>query len=411
VRLVSLGCISSIKASILISRPSECFRYYGPVPIDLHEFGSKLQRRRLEGLLSHVEVQANTGISTEKLIAFEKAIVAPTGDEVLILADFFKCDYRFFISNEQLAASEQTASLYRRFGTEFTQSDRRGILEFLFLCECEQMLGEELGKTAQPFTFQPRGTYFKAHADEAAKALRDHFHYKPNEVPSNIYDDFRRIGFHVFRRHLGNSGISGITIRHPFAGTCILVNYSEDVYRQRFTAAHEAAHGNLDSGEDVAVSFTPGSRQAVDSLVEVRANKFASRYLLPPSVASAIPVSDWTEQEAVLWASRFKVSTTALSIALQELGVIDEDAANRIARVRVPAEMKVDPELVGVPPRVEARKRDLLQRGLSTSYVNLCFEAYTRGIISGGRAAEMLLVTDFELNEIAQLFNVSLHGV
>jgi Zn-dependent peptidase ImmA (M78 family) len=378
------------------------------VPIDLQEFGSKLERRRKEGLLSHEEVAASTGISAEKLAAFERGQVAPTGDEVLILADLFKCDYRFLISNEQLAASEQTASLYRRYGTEFTQGDRRGILEFLFLCECEQMLEEELGRAVQQFNFHPRGTYFKAHADEAAKALRSHFRYAPNEVPSNVYDDFRRIGFHVFRRRLGNSGISGITIRHPLAGTCILVNYSEDVYRQRFTAAHEAAHGILDSGEDVVVSFTPGSPQSRDSLVEVRANTFASRYLLPPSVASAIPVSEWTQQEVILWASRFKVSTSALSIALKESGVIDEETASNLAQVRVPAEMKVDPELVNVPPRVEARKRELLERGLSTSYVNLCFEAYSRGVISGGRAAEMMLVSDFELNEIAELFNVSL---
>lgn len=381
------------------------------MPIDLQEFGSKLERRRSEGLLSHEDVEASTGIPAEKLIAFEQGNIAPTGDEVLILADLFKCDYRFLISNEQLAASEQTASLYRKYGSEFTKSDRRGILEFLFLCECEQMLEEELGRVVQRFTFHPRGSYFKAHADEAAKALRAHFRYAANEVPSNVYEDFRKIGFHVFRRHLGNSGISGITIRHPFAGTCILVNYSEDIYRQRFTAAHEAAHGILDSGEDVVVSFTSGSQQSKDSLVEIRANTFASRYLLPPSVATAIPVSEWTEHELILWASRFKVSTSALSIALKESGVIDEETASNLARVRVPAEMKVDPELVGVPPRVEARKRDLLQRGLSTSYVNLCFEAYSRGVISGGRAAEMMLVSDFELNEIAELFNISLRGL
>jgi len=33
------------------------------------------------------------------------------------------------------------------------------------------------------------------------------------------------------------------------------VNYSEDVYRQRFTAAHELAHAIFDSDDSAVVSF------------------------------------------------------------------------------------------------------------------------------------------------------------
>jgi IrrE N-terminal-like domain len=173
----------------------------------------------------------------------------------LVLADFFACDYRFFISNERLAAFEQTDSLYRMHGAEFSKVDRRSILEFIFLCECEQQLERELDRPIAPFEFIPRGNYFKGQGTEAADALRKHFGYKPNSVPSNVYADFRKLGFHVFRRRLTNSNISGLTIRHPYAGTCILVNYDEDIYRQRFTAAHEAAHGILDRDQDVVVSF------------------------------------------------------------------------------------------------------------------------------------------------------------
>ncbi len=381
------------------------------MPIDLAEFGRKIQRRRTESLLSHEEVSASTGIPPTRLVSLEAGQQTPTGDEVLILADTFFCDYRFLISNEQLAASEQTESLYRRYGTEFSQSDRRAILEFLFLCECEQMLYEDLGRTPGHFAFTPRGNFLKAHGDQAALSLRNHFGYRENQVPSDVYDDFRRIGFHVFRRHLGNSAISGITIRHPLAGTCLLVNYSEDVYRQRFTADHEGAHGILDRGEDVVVTFTKASARSQDVLIETRANRFASQYLLPPSVVTAIPVDNWNEATIVHWASRFKVSTKALAIALRTASIIGDDAVTALSAMRVPASMKVDPELANLDARASERKRELLKRGLSTSYVSLCFEALSQGKISGGRAAEMMLIDDFELNEIASLFHVHLQAL
>ena len=375
---------------------------------DLGQFGIKLHRLRNEQQLELAELSAGSGISSDRLVAFESGKAGPSGDEVLILADFFKCDYRFFVSNERLAASEQTESLYRRYGTEFTKSDRRAVLEFLYLCECEQILQEELAVSKRPFSFVPKGKFYKEHANLAAEALRTHFSYAPHAVPSDVYEDFRKIGFHVFRRRLQNSNISGITIRHPLAGICILVNYDEDIYRQRFTAAHEAAHGILDRSDDVIVSFSRTYKK--EDLVEIRANRFAARYLLPPSVLSSIPISSWDRKSVLQWASRFKVSTRALAIALQDAHLITEQTASDLSKVSVPAAQKVDPELANLSEAAAARKRELFQRGLSSSYVGLCFEAFHRGLISGGRAAEMLMVDQLELTDLASLYRINLQA-
>jgi Zn-dependent peptidase ImmA (M78 family)/transcriptional regulator with XRE-family HTH domain len=372
-----------------------------PVPIDLATFGSKLQRYREQRQLNLADLVPDTGIPAERLQGFEKGILAPTGDEVLILADFFQCDYRFFVSNEKLAAFEQTETLYRKFGDEFSKEDRRSIQEFFFLCECEAFLLSELQRKAEVFTFTPSGNYFKGHAEQAAKALRQHFSYASNAVPGDVYSDFRKLGFHVFRRKLENSNISGLTIQHPSAGTCILVNYSEDIYRQRFTAAHEGAHGILDRGDDVIVSF---NRKA--DLVETRANTFASRYLLPAELISQIPVSVWNEAEIVRWASKFKVSTAALTYALKDAGLVGEGLTAELLQARVPAHEKVDPELANLAGRSATRKDELLRRGLSSFYVGLCLEAWNSGIVSVGRTAQMLLVDDSELLEIAALFGM-----
>jgi hypothetical protein len=46
----------------------------------------------------------------------------------------------------------------------------------------------------------------------------------------------------------------------------------------------------------------------------------------------------------------------------------------------------------------------LLERGLSNHYVDLCFMAHDRGLISTGRLAEMLRVDHTELSEIGVLY-------
>jgi Zn-dependent peptidase ImmA (M78 family) len=301
-----------------------------------------------------------------------------------------------------LAPFEQTESLYRRYGTEFSKGDRRSIQEFFFLCECEAYLMRELKSEVNHFRFTPTGSFFKGQGEQTSAALRKHFGYKPNEVPSDVYNDFRTLGFHVFRRRLENSNISGLTIQHPSVGTCILVNYSEDIYRQRFTAAHEGAHGILDRNDDVIVSFA--DKQS--SLIETRANTFASRYLLPLAITRNLPVRQWNHAEIVKWASHFKVSTYALAIALKEAKVIDDKAVKELRRARVPAQQKVDPELATLDGEPAARKEELLSRGLSSFYVSLCLAAWNTGIVTRGRVAEMLLVNDFDLWDVTALFGM-----
>lgn len=371
--------------------------------LDLQMMGSKLRRFRNQVEASIDEVSAATGISVKLLEDYEHARNQPTGDEILILADYYKCDFKFFISNEKLAAFEQTETLFRKFSAELSKADRWAILELLFLCECEEYLLNTLqSNTRSTFIFEKTGNHFKTHGAEAAAALRRHLGYDARTIGMDIYRDFRSIGCHIFRRRLTNSTISGLCIRHPVAGKCILVNYSEDVYRQRFTAAHEVAHAILDDDQDVIVSFTSDK----GNLSEIRANVFASKYLMPLEFLRMIPSPDrWDQQKAVDWASKLKVSTQSLAYALKDAGLISAEQESTIMAVKVPAAVKSDPELpMTLSPNVRQRREDFLSRGLSMSYVDLCFDAYDRGIISAGRLGEMLLAKEDELPGIAELY-------
>ena len=106
--------------------------------IDRISLGNKLIRCRENLDLELSDVSKRIGLSLERLNDIEKGIKEPTGDEILIFADFYKQDYKYFISNERLSASEQVEILYRKFGDNFSKGDRWAIQEFIFLCENEQ---------------------------------------------------------------------------------------------------------------------------------------------------------------------------------------------------------------------------------------------------------------------------------
>jgi Zn-dependent peptidase ImmA (M78 family) len=304
---------------------------------------------------------------------------------------------------DKLAAFEQTDSLYRKHGTAFSKQDRRSIQQFLYLCECEAWLWKTATRRTESFSFTPKGNHFKTHGEQAACELRKHLGYVDGEIPSDLFRDLRRIGIHVFRRKLVNSNISGVMIWHPSAGRCILVNYHEDLYRQRFTAAHELAHALMEDSE-VNVSFgNDGS-----NLAEVRANVFASHYLVPPEFLKGISVGKggWTESDLNLWAGKLTVSTMMLRIALKEHGLITSEQFDELKASRAPRNQKIDPEIANESGRTRERKSALLERGLSFHYVNECMEALRNGDISYARAAEMMLISEHDLPGITALFAV-----
>ena len=131
---------------------------------------------------------------------------------------------------------------------------------------------------------------------------------------------------------------------------------------------------------------------------------------MPPDFLRNIPdSSNWTTDKAIDWANRLKVSTEALAIALRNANLISQSTEIQIKAVKVPSDRKIDPELpASLSPASRQRREQSLKRGLSTFYVNLCLNAYEQDFISAGRLAEMLLVSERELNEMADLYGRAL---
>ncbi|WP_079914658.1 XRE family transcriptional regulator [Paenibacillus sp. 32352] len=377
--------------------------------IELASLPEKLRRYREQFQISNEELALYTGIEVDRLSAFEQGFLEPSGDEILILADYYKCDFRFFITNKQVTSFEQTDYLFRKYGGKLSKSDRWAIQEVLFLAENEAFLTQNLGLQHTAFYFEKEGSNYKYHGRAAASRLRSYLNYSDNEIPLNIYRDFRKLGVKVYRRKLDNSNISGLYINHPIAGKCILVNYSEDMFRQRFTAAHEVAHSILDDEHQAVVSFTKWSK---NDLVEIRANTFAAHFLLPRNFTNLIPSShSWDDEKVLYWSVKLNVNTEVLAIALKDERLIDSNTERLIKSVKVPRNLKIDPELRGLSPKGEERRKTLLERGLTSDYLQLCLDAYAKDIITASRMAEMLMVHERELREIMSIFGVNIRYV
>lgn len=160
----------------------------------------------------------------------------------------------------------------------------------------------------------------------------------------------------------------------------------------------------MDEEKDVLVSFTKWGQK---DLVEIRANAFASAYLMPSDFIKKIPECyHWTPAKAIEWANKLKVSVQALAIALLENKFVNKTDYDAIKNIRIPKELKEDPEMpASLSVNSKKRKQELLERGLSDHFVALCFEAYRENIVSAARLIEMLLLeSDYQLIELAELY-------
>ena len=65
------------------------------ISVDPGFLGGKLRALRDQLQIELDELSHGTGIEAAKLQAFEEGMSLPSGDEILVLADFYKYDYKF----------------------------------------------------------------------------------------------------------------------------------------------------------------------------------------------------------------------------------------------------------------------------------------------------------------------------
>lgn len=196
--------------------------------------------------------------------------------------------------------------------------------------------------------------------------------------------------------------IDGLFFELEGVGACVGVNPRRDDFtgfRMAFTAAHECAHWLL---RDVTIEqFTFEGR--TDELHEVRANAFAAAFLMPEGglraylasagllAADTIPHLD--RADIVRAMDHFGVSRTALLWRLQNCRLLPEDRAAALRDDQFTISRVAD--ALGIQFRRVERVRGRLPA--------LAVEAWRRGLISTGRAAELYGVPIEDFREYMSL--------
>jgi transcriptional regulator with XRE-family HTH domain len=160
------------------------------------QFGRKLATIRTAFGQDRESLALSSGIQAERLALLEDGAADPTGDEVLILADRFKKNFRYFLADDATDPDADIEFLFRTNGDELPPADRIAISEFVYLCRCQATLERDLARRpSHPgFRFHPVGGFFKGHGQRCAAELRRHLGLNDNEVVRDVFGAMRSMG-------------------------------------------------------------------------------------------------------------------------------------------------------------------------------------------------------------------------
>lgn len=364
------------------------------------EIGRRIREVAEEVGVGKAKIADALGVDQETISKLEMGTLDPIpGDYILVIARLLQTDFRYFISSDLDDVEAETKKLFRKLAAP-TPSDFLAIRRFVSFCMSEKDLEALLSVERQKDipTYRTGKTSPRLHKDQgrdAAKQERKRLGLG-NRPIRNIFETLRSQGIHLFRHSLEDRNLNGVTIQHPQAGVCVLINYDDDLYRQFFSAAHEYCHVLADRGVLATEGCVVSYRGRYD-LVEVRANNFAAEFLLPTGVFAELKrPKDLDELSSFVRtiAQDYRVNTETVAIKLKDLGWITDKTLASFQAVR-PAVIrrteKTDPD---IPPNLTRkqieRRVNAIREGISSYYLELLRRALTEDLITFGRFAEML---------------------
>ena len=187
----------------------------------------------------------------------------------------------------------------------------------------------------------------------------------------------------------GNETISGLCVRSGYTRIA-LVNSSKDTAHQRFTLAHELAHLLFDDPtSEVHVDAAVGA-QSKDAR-EVRANAFASAFLLPiGALHRQVGTTKATEADFAQLVFTMGVSVEALANRVEKAGLADRQAIQAL-RALTPKQLALRHNRFG---DWQQRQQARHLRRPPTRLYERTLAAYTQARIGIGPLAGLLARSD-----------------
>ncbi len=375
--------------------------------------GNKIKTKRESLLLSSFEVAEKVGVTESSYLQIENGTSDNvSGDLIVRISLCLNVDFRFLISPDYLTAENEVNELFR-INNSLTKSDRASIQNFIRLCEYKSEIEELLGKTkpnpGDYSTYRFPNRRHDLQGKECAKIERQRLGIiGPIDNPYNL---LRSQKIHIFRKQLEERNISGLYIKHPRAGDCILINYLDDIYRQNFSLMHEYGHVLFDSKEKQSVSYINKN-----NYIETRANNFSSYFLLPEDQMMIFTKNsslDTTKAKISAVCNHYKINRHVVIYRLLKMKYITEQTKDFLLKdrdLKAKTHVKIDPEL----SNCSANNRDfyelLIKQGLSIEYLELCRCAYDQGEISFSKVVEAFNCDMKTALKILNTWNVSYGG-
>jgi len=377
---------------------------------DFKLLGRKIKEARESLLIEKEEVAKYLRCSIEEYEKIENGESSSIdGDIIILISQVLEMDFRYFVSGDYVSAESQIKELFRQNG-DITKNDRKAIRKFIRLCEEKHNL-EGLLSRQKPIPHDYSGYGFRSNNHKyqgITAAYRERERLNIDDSINDIYGLLRKQKIHIFRRKLEDSNISGVYIKHPVAGHCVLINYSDDIYRQNFSMAHEYCHVLFDSGKEQSITYF---NREMD-YVEIRANNFASNFLLPDKGIESIN-TDTSYEELIKIildiCNHYNVSSKVVIYRLKEKRLISEKLVERLLRderLIISKSDKIDPELAGASKNLHEKLKKIIESGISLEYIELVRNAYQQNEISYGKMLECLQMNIEDAKQLIDLWDV-----
>ena len=340
----------------------------------------KLSRTAAGMSLRGLEERIGNRVTAQAIGKYERDESMPSSGVLIALADALAVPVDYLLGDQEMALESVE---FRKKKITGRREEAQVEAKVLHLLERYLMVEEFLGLTSINWD-KPREAPYPivsgpAEADRAAHSLRLYWGLGLDPIP-NLVELMEEHGIKVLSCPLGKS--DGLTARVRRAGSTpvpvLVVNDSDWGERQRLTMAHELGH--------LVLEVAP----KVDA--ERAAFRFAGAFLMP---AEALWAAMGKRRSSIGWEELFDlkqlfgVSVQALTYRCKDLGIFSETLYRRLFK---------DISQLGwrTPPYREplAMKREKPRR-----FERLCFRALAEGAISEPKAAELLEISAYALNQ------------
>lgn len=298
------------------------------------DIGRNIQRARYITGLSQDELAQLVGLDRSAVSRIERGIRRLAAVELAVFAEALHADIAQLLrpGRDKTAPHVEAGKMLFRAGPVSVDDHP----QLRWLAELATLLAScAPERQVSPLPARIRALPPRQAGELAARHLRRYLGLGPSEPIGTLSGIAYRLGGHVVAARLpARSRLSGCILAQPGAPPVILVNTSHPPARQRFTLAHELGHHLLDPTMSANACEAGVTRPGPRVLSELRADSFASAFLLPKravtEVASSAPLR---LDELAAMERLFGISHAATIAWLRALGTITETEAQVLRRL------------------------------------------------------------------------------